>query len=357
MKILALTKYHDDAASTRHRLTQYLPYLESNGLHIECAPMLDAEYITRFANNVKTSPEFIIRAYWRRLIDIWRAKSFDAIWVQYETLPYLPGVFERLISISNPVIICDYDDAIFHQYDTNKNVLVRRLLRQKLAPLLRHASLCICGNAYLQKYAAQYCKNTIIIPTVVDTDRYRPAPRKQGTELIVGWIGSPSTWFYVVPILDDLLPFLASNGARLKVVGAGPQARNWPSVEVVDWSEKTEVREVQSFDIGIMPLPDDQWARGKCGYKLIQYMACGIPVIASPVGVNNDIVDEGKNGFLAGDFTEWRAALHKLLTNSNLRQELGKNGHKKVVQHYSLNSQQPVLLTALSEMDKNNQSL
>lgn len=347
MRILALMKYDARAASARQRLLQFVPYLEKNGIFIEVAALLDDAYLTKFANGNRAGHAALIAAYLRRFKAIWRSRSFDAVWVQYETFPYLPSVFERIVAMSGQTLICDYDDAIFHQYDAHKNVLVRGLLGKKLTPLLRHASLCICGNAYIEEYSEQYCQNTIIIPTVVDTDIYVPVARKADTPLTIGWIGSPSTWSYVEPLLPEILPCIAAAGGRFKVVGAGPRARNLPGVEAVKWAEESEVHELQSFDIGIMPLPDEQWARGKCGYKLIQYMACGIPVVASPVGVNAEIVADGENGFLVQNADNWRTALNALLSDSTLRKKMGDSGRQRVIERYSLQSQKPRLLEAL----------
>lgn len=354
MRILALMKYGARAASTRQRLLQYVPYLSRNGIEIEVAALLDDEYLARLANDDRTGVTRIAMAYLRRLKSIWRSRTFDAIWVHCEAFPYLPAAFERIVAMTGKPIIYDYDDAIFHQYDNHKNAIIRRLLGKKLTPLLSRASLCICGNAYIQEYSARYCRNTMIIPTVVDTSIYEPAPTTSDHSLTIGWIGSPSTWSYVEPLLPEILPCIATAGARLKVVGAGPRAKGLPGVEAVDWTEESEVNEVQSFDIGIMPLPDEQWARGKCGYKLIQYMACGLPVIASPVGVNAEIVTDGENGYLVQNPDGWRAALIMLLADSKLRQKFGENGRNRVIERYSLQSQELRLLAALTEISKIN---
>ena len=352
MRILALMKYGARAASTRQRLLQFVPDLKCSGVEVEVSALLDDEYLARLANGNRTSRPDIAMAYLRRVLAIWRIRSFDAVWVHYEAFPYLPAAFERIVALSGRPIIYDYDDAIFHQYDAHKNGMVRWLLGKKLVPLLRRASICICGNAYIREYSAQYCSNTIVIPTVVDTDVYRPVPEKSEQVLTVGWIGSPSTWSYVEPLLPEILPCIAAAGAIFKVVGAGPRAKGVPGVEAIDWTEESEVRDVQSFDIGIMPLPDEQWARGKCGYKLIQYMACGIPVIASPVGVNAEIVEEGENGYLVQNSADWRTALKTLLADATLRKNLGKKGRLRVIERYSLQSQAPRLLAVLSQLTK-----
>jgi glycosyltransferase involved in cell wall biosynthesis len=231
---------------------------------------------------------------------------------------------------------------------------VRRLLGNKLAPLIGRASACLCGNAYLQAYASRYCDNSIIVPTVVDTDVYRPlwqvAPQAPPRAVpVVGWIGSPSTWSYVEPMLPVLLPMLARHDVTLRVVGAGPRAHGIAGIEAIDWSEAREVADIQAMDIGIMPLPDEPWARGKCGYKLIQYMACGLPVVASPVGVNREIVSDGRNGFLVTEAAAWVGALERLIGDPALRRAFGEDGAAVADARYSLRSQQDRVANTLEQ--------
>ncbi|MBO9622444.1 MAG: glycosyltransferase family 4 protein [Sphingomonas sp.] len=346
-RILALTKYGRRAASTRQRLEQYLPLLAEQRIEFDIRPLLDDDYLARLAEGRPASRPAVAAAYARRLKDLLAARSYDALWIQYELFPYLPGPFERLAGMVGVPLLVDYDDAIFHTYDHNRRALVRRLLGNKLAPLLRHTTVAMCGNAYLRDYAARYCPDTVIIPTVVDTAIYRPAERARGGA-VIGWIGSPSTWSYVVPLLPTLLPLLVQKGARLRVVGAGPAARGIEGVDSVDWNEAREIADIQSMDVGIMPLTDDLWSRGKCGYKLIQYMACGLPVVASPVGVNRDIVAQGENGFLASDPAEWVAALTDLLERPDLGRTMGASGRERVVERYSVASQREPLLEAIT---------
>ena len=166
----------------------------------------------------------------------------------------------------------------------------------------------------------------------------------------VGWIGSPSTWAFVKPIVPLLTELMDSLNFTVKVVGAGPQTKSPPRFEFLPWSEAEEIRFIQSMDIGIMPLPDEPWARGKCGYKLIQYMACGLPVIASPVGVNSSIVDHGKNGFLATTPQEWAEAITTLARDATLRRTMGAEGRRKIERAYSLAVHGPRLAGMLHEV-------
>ncbi len=150
-----------------------------------------------------------------------------------------------------------------------------------------------------------------------------------------------------------MLRVLAENhGVVVRAVGAGREAERdrFRDLELIEWSEANEVAEVQSFDIGIMPLQDQPFERGKCGYKLIQYMSCGLPVVASPVGVNAEIVREGFNGFLASNEDEWREALTMLITDGVLRDRMGRAGREIVVERYSLVSQAPRLVELFSSL-------
>lgn len=347
IRILALAKYGARAASTRQRLLQYRPFLARHGVELDVRSLLDDDYIDALMDGCPRSRAAVARAYGRRLRELALARGYDAIWVQYEIFPYLPLLDGLLAAASPRPIIYDIDDAIFHMYDAHRSGAIRRLLGGKLRPLMRRAAVSLCGNDYLRDYVVATGGRAVVVPTVVDTEHFRPVPRTEGAALTVGWIGSPSTWRYVEPLLPALLPAMARLGARFHVVGAGPAARGLTGVDARDWSEAREVADIQAMDVGLMPVPDEPWARGKCGYKLIQYMACGLPAIASPVGVNREIVRHGEDGFLARTEAEWAAALDALARDPALRARMGGNGRRKVVDQYSLRSQQPVVLAAL----------
>lgn len=343
MKIIAFTKYGDRAASTRQRLLQYIPSLKHAGIEMELSTLLDNKYISAVFDGRNAKKSEIVYSYMFRLCQLIMRRDYDAIWVHCEFFPYFPGFFEWLAFTSKKPVIYDFDDAIFHQYDHHSNTLVRRVLGGKLKPLLTGAAACICGNAYLRDYAARFCERSVIIPTVLDVEIYRPAMPAEygGRPVAVGWIGSPSTWSYVEPYVPALRSFARHHSASIRAVGAGRQAKPYPEVQFIDWSEDTEVAEIHAMDIGIMPLPDEPWARGKCGYKLIQYMACGLPVIASPVGVNSHIVVHGENGFLASTEAEWLDALTRLAADPALRRRMGLAGRARVEAEFSLQVHAP----------------
>jgi glycosyltransferase involved in cell wall biosynthesis len=351
MNLLAYTKYGDRAASARQRYLQFAGNLRAASINLQVAPLLDNSYLDATFSGLAASKMSLARSYARRFGHMLRGCAADGVWLQYEFFPYLPAFFETLALPRSIPFVVDYDDAIFHQYDQHKSPIVRAVLGGKLKPLLRRADLAICGNAYLRDYAAQYCRRTEIVPTVVDTNVYGTAPAPGADRPItVGWIGSPSTWTFVKPLVPLLMEAAQRRNLAIRIVGAGPQADVPPLFEFLPWSETDEVTLIQGMDIGIMPLPDEPWAQGKCGYKLIQYMACGLPVIASPVGINSDIVDHGENGFLASTPQEWAAAIAVLVGDSGLRRAMGAAGRLKIERAYSLAVHGPRLAGMLHEV-------
>jgi len=350
-RVAVLSKYGSRAASTRQRFLQYRDILAANGIRLDIHPLLDNDYLDKRLGAHGKPIAAALSGYAQRARHLVGGIDADAVIVHCEVFPYLPGALENLLLRVRQPLIYDFDDAIFHQYDAHRRPLVRRMLGGKLAPLLSRMELAICGNAYLEDYAARYCKRTAIVPTVVDVDAYRPvADRDPDARPVLGWIGSPSTWTYMRPHAPMLSRLAAELDFRILVVGAGPQDAAIPGFDFVDWTEETEIASIQAMDIGIMPLPDEPWARGKCGYKLIQYMACGLPVVASPVGVNSEIVTDGVNGFLARGEDEWSAAIRRLVEDPALRRSLGREGRRTVEERYSLQVHGPRLADLLGQV-------
>jgi glycosyltransferase involved in cell wall biosynthesis len=350
VKVLLLTKYGGLAASTRHRYLQYLPYLREAGVACDVSPLLDDRYLSAaFSGQKPLVP--LLEALGRRAVAIVRAGRYDRIVLHCEAFPYLPRVFESSLHLRGIPYVYDFDDAIFHQYDCHPNPWVRWLFSEKIRAIIREASDVIAGNEYLAGYAREVNERVTLLPTAVDTQRYTVRPDEpvasQNRPLVVGWIGSPSTAPFVAQQRDALAAFCSDHHARVVLVGSGSITLPGVPVEIRPWREETEVRDIQEFDIGIMPLPDTPWTRGKSGFKLIQYMACGLPVIASPVGVNATIVDHGQGGFLASDHQEWRAALEALAVDPKLRARLGRHGRRKAEEHYSLRAIAPRLAAVL----------
>ena len=345
MRVVAFTKYDREAASTRQRFLQYLPHLARAGVEVEVHPLLDDAYVRSLASGAAASKTAIAAAYFRRFRQLLRPQNADLIWVYAELFPWLPAAFERLAFRSGKPVIYDFDDAFFHPYDDHPNPLVRRALGGKLKPLINGAAAVCAGNDYLKDYATRAGATAMVLPTVVDVDQYIPAKPLTDRPLTIGWIGSSSTWAFVRPLIPVLSEMCRDRGVAFSAVGAGAaaEADRFDGLTFTPWSEAGEIASVQAMDIGIMPLPDEPWARGKSGYKLIQYMACSLPVVASPVGVNAEIVEEGVSGFLATDPGQWRAALTRLIDDAELRRAMGEAGRRRAVKDYSLQTYVPRL--------------
>lgn len=338
MTVVMLSRYGRIGASSRLRMLQFEPYLRAAGLVSERRPFFDDAYLSQLYAGGPTRAR-TVAAFGRRFRQLMTARSAQLLWIEKEALPWSSWLIERAVLPGNIPVVADYDDAIFHQYDLHRSGFVRALLARKIDSVMASSALVTAGNAYLAARAtAAGAPRVEIIPTVVDVEVYALARKpRHTTSPTIGWIGTPSTWREYMDPLRPMLTEVASGAAgSLLVVGAGKAALPHPLVNVQPWSEDTEVQCIQDMDIGIMPLTDTPWARGKCGYKLIQYMACGLPVVASPVGVNCEIVQHGVNGFLASSEREWREALTALLGDSELRRRMGAEGRRTVEDRFSL---------------------
>jgi len=351
IKVAQLTKYGQLAASTRQRFDQYYPYLQAAGIAVDPQPLFDDDYLQALYEENHRRPWQVMARYIQRLRWLMTNHDIEILWVHCEAFPYLPGIFEAMLHFPRKPIIFDFDDAIFHNYDLHRNLVIRAILGKKLKWTLSAAQTTFCGNRYLEEYAQRYAQDTMIVPTVVDTEIYTLRKTAEPHRVDhIGWIGTPSTWTeYMAPMMPLLVAVAAANNCRITAIGAGNAAPH-PLLDNLPWTEQTEVARIQGMDIGVMPLTDTPWARGKCGYKLIQYMACGIPVVASPVGVNADIVEHGVNGFLATTDAEWREALTRLLADPALRQAMGTAGRRKVQERFSIQVWGPKIAAVIADI-------
>ena len=357
MHIHFFTKYTPAGASSRYRSYQYLPVLVSLGWRVGVSPLFDDAYLSHKYAHGRARLMDVARAFARRLRDVWRLPRGSVVVIEYELLPYCPALLERWLAFRGCRMVVDYDDALFHQYDAHRNPWVRRLLGGKIGAVMRLAHTVVAGNAYLADYAKRAgAKRVEVIPTVIDLARYRvKAADDAGAGgasdgFTIGWIGSPSTARYLRGVAPALAQLCRDDRARLRLFGSGPVALPGVAAEVTPWTEDAEVDEICGFDVGIMPLPDEPWARGKCGFKLIQYMACGLPVVASPVGVNSQIVEHGVTGFLAETPAQWVEALQTLAGDAELRQRMGQAGRVKVEREYCIQVTGPRMAALLQSV-------
>jgi glycosyltransferase involved in cell wall biosynthesis len=349
MLILVLTRYQRLGSSSRVRFYQYFPFLESQGIHIINAPFFDDEYICSLYSGRRISRHAVLKAYIDRIITLTQKKNIELVWVEKEFLPWFPFEIESFFRPSKIPYVVDYDDAVFHRYDAHPNPLVRRFLGHKIDHVMGNASLVIAGNDYIAERADKSGALRIeILPSVVDVSRYTVRQPDDNMVFKIGWIGAPVTAKYLEIVHEALFKLKQETPIQLVLVGAGktPPFPDIPT-ELISWNEELELAVNQRFDVGIMPLIDDLFERGKCGYKLIQYMAGGIPVIASPVGVNQKIVEPGVNGYLANSLSEWLTSLRKLRDNPKMRIEMGNAGRQKAESLYNLQVTAPKLLELL----------
>jgi glycosyltransferase involved in cell wall biosynthesis len=345
-----LTRYDTMGASSRVRFFQFVPLLrrQLQGIDLVTNCLLSDNYLDRKYSRRPAWLE-VLRGYASRLRHL-LATRLDICWIEKELWPWAPAWFELLFLRHRPYAI-DLDDAIFHNYDQHRSRMVQLLMGGKIDRLMRQATHVLAGNAYLAERARRAGARSVkLLPTVIDLTRYRPKLPAPGCDAVrIVWIGSPATVGYLSLVLPVLADLASERDVELWTIGANAEAPGLRTISV-PWSEATEAEAIAACDIGIMPLHDSCWERGKCGYKLIQYMGCGLPVVASPIGVNREIVTEGETGFLAPDAAAWKVKLQMLIDDPELRLRLGRAGRLRVEQRYSIEAVLPDIADALQSL-------
>ncbi|MGH9386156.1 MAG: glycosyltransferase [Vicinamibacterales bacterium] len=353
IKVLALSPIPEEGAGCRFRVSQYVPYLEAQGIDVAISPFYTPDFfrlVYRHGHYLRKAGAFLklLARRWKVLSEIDR---YDVVLLYREAIPIGPPVIERAIARRGVPIVYDFDDAIFlpNVSDANKAIFFLKSTT-RASEIIGFSRHVVVGNEFLADYARGFNREVTVVPTAVDTTRFiprTPSPRPPGP-LVVGWIGSPTTFHY----LESMAPLLQEVAARhpfiLRVSGAGRPVRfSGVSVEEKTWSLDHEVTLFNTCDVGVYPLDDDDWARGKCGFKAIQFMACGVPVVAAAVGVNREIVRDGENGFLAATPSEWIAKLDRLLTDAELRARFARAGRATIEERYDSRVMAPQLAAIL----------
>jgi glycosyltransferase involved in cell wall biosynthesis len=313
-----------------------LPVLRQQNVLVDVHSFFDDEYLIRLYAGRRAAVSSLLGYYTRRFRTMLDRAHTDLIWLEKEAVPWLPWPIERWLLGGRPYVV-DFDDAWHLRYQEHPNPLVRAALAGKLPAIVRASRLAIVGNAYLGAWARRMQAPRILeLPTTVDLSRYPLATGTPDGGFTIGWIGSPANAaMYLPPLAGVLAELTAGAGVRLDLVGSGPFALDGVAVRNLPWSEADEGRLISGFDVGIMPLRHDEWSEGKCAYKLIQYMACGLPVVASPVGMNRVVVRDGVNGFLADTPEQWRSALLTLRGDPALCRRMGAVGRALVEAEFS----------------------
>lgn len=342
--ILFLTPYpQGQAPSQRFRFEQYLGILSTAGHTYKLASFLSPATwaILYKPGHALAKAAGIAAGFRRRLSLLLRMSAYDFIFIHREAAPLGPPLMEWLIAkVLRKRIIYDFDDAIWLANTSDANRVAAGLKwHHKVTNICRWSYKNSCGNAYLAAYARQFNSNTIINPTTIDTVHLHNQVRDQATpgHLVIGWTGTHSTLKY----LNQIVPVLARLEAEgldfeFRVISNQPPILPLRSLVFVPWRKATEIDDLLAFHVGLMPLEDDQWAKGKCAFKALQYMALGIPALVSPVGMNTEVVQNDYNGYVCATAADWETRLRQLLANPNLRQHLGLAARATVVERYSV---------------------
>ena len=355
IKVLALSPIPEEGAGCRFRIAQYVPYLRDAGFDVTISPFYTQDYfklVYQPGRYLTKASKFIALAA-RRWFELLSVNHYDVIFLYREAIPLGPPILETLIARSGVPIVYDFDDAIFLPSVSEANRVIAFLKDPgRVATILRHSRRVVVGNEFLAQYARRHNSAVTVIPTAVDTSKFVPRPdrtKPAGRKPIVGWIGSPTTFPYLEALAGVLREVAERHPFTLKVSGAG-RPLNFPGVAVEDvrWSMADEVSLFNTCDVGVYPLTDDEWSKGKCGFKAIQCMACGVPVVAAAVGVNREIIKDGENSFLAATHAEWVEKLGRLLADETLRARMSAAGRQTIEARYSLKVTAPQLAAVLA---------
>jgi glycosyltransferase involved in cell wall biosynthesis len=356
-KVLIVSLHRKDRSpSQRYRYEQYISFLEHHGFEFRFSPLLNEKDDRTFYSNSSLFRKgwIYFKALAKRTGDWWSANQYDIIFIQREALMTGSVFFEKRFGHSKAKMIFDFDDAIWlHNVSTANRRFAFLKNPLKTGTIIKHSDLVLAGNIYLADYAASFNDNVRIIPTTIDTDKYFPPQRDKNKKTIcIGWTGSFSTIQHFATAIPALKKVRDKFGDRVKfkIIGDSNYYCKELETQGIAWSAITEVEDISEIDIGIMPLPDDEWTKGKCGLKGLQYMAIGIPTLMSPVGVNTEIILHGVNGYLPQNEDEWVSILTSLVEDADLRERIGNAGRNTVVERYSVNAWKEKYLAAFNSL-------
>jgi len=348
MRVLFWVPYPTEGASNRYRIEQYLPYLKKGGINYFLHPFWSS---SAFKILYKTGRHFTKFYYFilgtvYRIFDLVRIFRYDIVFIHREAYPIGGAFFETILSIFKKPFIFDFDDAIFLPASSPSNNFIERFKKpDKLATIITKSKYVIAGNPYLADFALQYNPRVCVIPTPIDTVNYYPNDKKHSDEVVIGWMGSTTTSHFLNMMRDTFI-ILSKRfpHIKIKVVGSNFSIKGLSNIISKPWSLKEEIEDLRTFDIGIMPMPDNVWTNGKCGFKAILYMSMGIVCVCSRVGVNKEIITDGVNGFLADKEDEWIKKLSFLIEDPELRQRIAIAGRRTIEDKYSINVNAPKFL-------------
>lgn len=355
MRLLAIVpSIYNTSPGQRYRIEQWAPLLRKSGVEITYEPFESEELhaLLYKPGEMMRKWSLVTRGLADRFSLMSSVKDYDVVYVFREAALLGPPFFERWIHHSGVPMVFDFDDAVFVSYVSPSNGYLSYLkFASKTKTICRLASHVMAGNPYLANYARRVNERVTIVPTTIDTDKYTVIQKRADSNPpTIGWTGSFSTVQHLDTLRDALQQLARRTPFRLRVIGTPSYQLDGVEVEAMPWRSATELDDLNAIDIGIMPLPDDAWSKGKCGLKALQFMALGIPTVCSPVGVNTEIIHDGENGFIASSDGEWIEKLSRLLHSVALRNQLGRTGRATVEANYSANVQAPRVYELLSSV-------
>ena len=341
LELIAFVPYPPDTTpSQRFRIEQWTGVLEQLGIRVSLAPFADDRLMSLLYQPGRTAQKVagVIAGFARQLGCVARAGRADAILVHRTACLAGPAVLERMLTLWRRPVLFDFDDAIYLRHTSGANRVFDWLkLPGKTAALCRLSSLVVAGSEYLAAYARRHNPRVAVVPTSIDTDLYAPdeAEDRSG-RVTIGWTGSATSLTYLEEFAPVLRELLKRRDVEIRV--QSNRRPVLPGVPVVwqPWSPETEIQEIRRYHIGIKPMPDDPWARGKCPMKELQYMALGIPAVCSAAGSSGEAIRNGENGFLAASADQWLEHLPRLVDDAVLRRKIGLAGRQTVEERYSM---------------------
>jgi glycosyltransferase involved in cell wall biosynthesis len=352
--IIFFTKYSENGPSSRYRSFQYRKIFEEN-YTIIYHPLFDDDYIVQFFSKNRLNYFKLFKAYCCRAYLVLKYLSTNNIFfIEYELFPYFPAVFEKLLKVLNVKYVVDYDDAIFHNYNKSSNFFIKLFLSKKIDSVIKNATCVICGSPYLTNYVSKFNPNYIEIPTSVSKANYiRRTKKKENTIFTIGWVGSRTTSVNLIKLIPAFETLSKKIDFQLNLIGFDKKESNifkHLNVNFINWDAETEIEEINKFDVGIMPLENNDFNHGKCGFKLVQYMACSLPTISSPLEANIKI-NRNKKNLHAVSTEDWISAFEKVHGNRAFFILVGEENYSDFEKYYSTENNSASYLNLFNKLN------
>ncbi|AZQ61923.1 glycosyltransferase [Flammeovirga pectinis] len=354
-KILFLSPYPIGCApSQRLKYEQYYTSIEKSGYKIETSSFIDEDFwkIIYKKGSFAKKILFTLKGYIRRIFDLFRLKEYDIIYIHLWVTPFGFPIFEYLVRKLSSKVIYDIDDMVFLGHSSSANRLFQELKgTKKMLYLMKNSNHVITCTPKLDEFVRKYNRKTTDISSTINTENYTIKNEYSNTKtIVIGWSGSHSTSKYLY-LLEDVFKSLSKKyNIKIKVIGDASFQITGLTIDAQDWDELTEVEELQKIDIGVYPLPNEEWVLGKSGLKALQYMALGLPTVATAIGANYRVIENGISGFLVNSKEEWYITLEKLIVDANLRKKIGTKARINVVENYSIQSTSSTYLKIIDSL-------